>query len=172
MASFWRQNRGMRRVAVLVVAATLTLATVSRAQEGQSSPAAQPPPIDAARLGISLDRIRKELSEPRETMSIDGQRLSVRIDVFGLAPPLMLIPDDFSLTYGPVPGSAPTHREHIEFVTPLQFRSPTVPIYGLAVWAAQKLAEKNKKAQCEEEIANYRALVVQGVAVAAPRCSQ
>jgi hypothetical protein len=92
--------------------------------------------------------------------------------VFGAAPPLDLIPNEFNLTYGPVPNSAPTHQEHIEHVTPQEFRSPVVPVYGLAVWAAQKLAEKSKKSRCEQEIAEYRALVMQGVAVAAPRCSQ
>jgi hypothetical protein len=40
------------------------------------------------------------------------------------------------------------------------------------VWAAQKLADRSKKARCEDEIANYRALVMQGVSVAAPRCTQ
>ena len=94
------------------------------------------------------------------------------MDVFGQAPPIEFFPKDFSLTYGPVPHSAPTHREHIEFVTPQAFRSPAVPIYGLAVWAAQKLAERSKKSQCEQEIADYRASLMQGIAVTAPRCSQ
>ena len=105
-------------------------------------------------------------------MSSDGQRLLIRVDVFGAAPPLDLVPEDFSLTFGPVPRSAPTHQEHIDFVTPREFRSPVVPVYGLAVWAAQKLSDKSKKARCEEEIAQYRALVMQGVSVAAPRCTQ
>ena len=39
-------------------------------------------------------------------------------------------------------------------------------------WAADQVWQKSKKSQCEEEIANYRALVMQGVSVAAPRCSQ
>jgi hypothetical protein len=71
-----------------------------------------------------------------------------------------------------VPHSAPTHREHIEFVTPQEFRAPALPIYSLAIWAAQALAERSKKAKCEDEVAAYRALVMQGVAVAAPRCTQ
>ena len=94
------------------------------------------------------------------------------MSTFGLAPPLDFIPDDFSLTLGPVPNSAPTHREHIEHVTPMQYRSPVFPIYGLAVWAAQKLAERSKKQRCEDEIAIYRAQVMQGIAIAAPRCTQ
>lgn len=124
-------------------------------------------------MGVSLDRIRRQLSgEPSEVMSADGLKLDIRVDVFGQAPPLDFIPDDFNLTLGPVPHSAPTHREHIDFVTPQEFRSPAFPVYGLAVWAAQKLADRSKKSRCEAELAEYRALVMQGVSVAAPRCSQ
>ena len=158
----------MTRVVALLIVAALAFPAVSLAQtaEGQS--------IDATRLGVSLDRIRRELrqSETRETTTPSGLKLDIRIDVFGQAPPLDFVPDDFSLTFGPVPHSAPTHREHIEFVTPKEFRAPAVPIYGLAVWAAQKLAERSKKSRCEDEIAAYRALLMQGVAVTAPRCTQ
>ncbi len=159
----------MKRVAALVVAAALALPVAGRAQEAQTP---QAPAIDPGKMGVSLDRIRQQLSDSRETISSDGTRLTVRVDVFGQAPPIDVVPQDFSLTFGPVPNSAPTHREHIEQVTPQEFRAPAVPIYGLAVWAAQKLSDRSKKARCEEEIANYRALVMQGIAVAAPRCSQ
>ena len=42
----------------------------------------------------------------------------------------------------------------------------------LAVWAAQQLWNKSKKSRCEQELAEYKALVMQGVAVTAPRCTQ
>ena len=155
-----------RLVALLIVTALAFPATVLAQSPDQT--------VDVTKLGVSLDRIRTELkkTESRETITSENGRLNVRVEVLGLAPPITFIPDDFSLVYGPVPHSAPTHREHIEFVTPREFSSPVVPIYSLAVWAAQKLAEKTKKAKCEEEIASYRALVMQGVAVAAPRCTQ
>jgi hypothetical protein len=157
----------MRRLVVLFVVAALALPSVSWAQ------AHQPPAIDASKMGVSLDRIRRELAPaPGESVSSNGLKLDIRVDVFGQAPPLELLPRDFSLTYGPVPHSAPTHREHIEFVTPKEFRSPAVPIYGLAMWAAQKLADRSKKSRCEQELAEYRAAVMQGIAVVAPRCSQ
>jgi hypothetical protein len=161
----------MKRVAALVVAAALALPAALGAQEAQTP---QAPAIDASKMGVSLDRIRRGLvNEPLETMTSDGTgRLSIRIDVFGLAPPINVLPEDFSLSFGPVPGSAPTHREHIEFVTPEDFKSPPVPIYGLAVWAAQKLIDRSKKSRCEQEVADYRAMVMQGIAVAAPRCTQ
>jgi hypothetical protein len=124
-------------------------------------------------MGVSLDRIRRQLApESTETFKADGLKLNIRVDVFGQAPPIDFIPEDFSLTFGPVPQSAPSHREHIDFVTPREYRSPAVPIYGLAVWAAQKLSDRSKKAQCEAAVAEYRALVMQGVSVSAPRCTQ
>lgn len=158
----------MKRLVALLIVAFLAFPHLTFAQ------ASQTPSVDVSKLGVSLDRIRRELrqSETQETMSANGLKLDIRVRVFGQAPPIDLVPDDFSITYGPVPRSAPTHREHIEFVTPREFRSPAVPIYSLAVWAAQKLAEKSRKARCEDEIAQYRALVMQGVAVAAPRCTQ
>jgi hypothetical protein len=157
----------MKRLVALLIVATLALPAAVLAQAADQT-------VDVTKLGISLDRIRTELkkTEGRESITSENGRLNVRVEVLGLAPPIEFIPDDFSLVYGPVPHSAPTHREHIEFVTPQEFRSPAVPIYSLAVWAAQKLAEKSKKARCEEEIASYRALVMQGIAVAAPRCTQ
>jgi hypothetical protein len=39
-------------------------------------------------------------------------------------------------------------------------------------WAAQQLVNKSRKSECEAELANYRALLMQGVNVAAPRCTQ
>ena len=157
----------MRKLTALLVVAALALPSVGYAQ----SP--DPPAIDVTKMGISLDRIRRSLGpNSGENSTFRNGRLDVRVDVFGIAPPIDLIPKDFSLTYGPVPHSAPSHREHIEFVTPQEYSAPVVPIFGLAVWAAQKLAEHSKKSQCEQEVEAYRALIMQGVAVAAPRCTQ
>ena len=157
----------MRSFLIFAVALMVGSPALSFAQTSQDAP------IDAAKMGVSLDRIRRELtSGSTESMTVNGNRINIRVDVFGQAPPLDLVPRDFSLTYGPVPHSAPTHREHIDFVTPQEFRAPAVPIYGLAIWAAQKLAERGDKARCEDEVRQYRALVMQGIAVAAPRCTQ
>jgi hypothetical protein len=158
----------MKRLVALFVVAALAFPGPIFAQDQQT------PAVDVSKLGVSLSRIRGELKkiEARESMTTENGRLNVRVEVLGIAPPLDFIPDDFSLTYGPVPNSAPTHRQHIEHVTPQAFRGQTVPIFGLAVWAVQKLAERSKKQKCEDEIAAYRAQVMQGIAIAAPRCTQ
>jgi hypothetical protein len=73
---------------------------------------------------------------------------------------------------GPLPYGSPTHQEFLDVVTPREYRTPVVPFYSLAVAAAQKLWQYNKKRQCEAELEEYRRLVMQGVAMAAPRCNQ
>jgi hypothetical protein len=158
----------MRRLTALLVVLALATPGVGLAQE-----AGPTPQIDASRMGVSLDRIRRELAPPStETITANGLKLNIRVDVFGQAPAFDYFPKDFSLTLGPVPHSAPTHREHIDYVTPQEFRAPAVPIFGLAVWAAQKLAQRSKKVQCEQEVESYRAMLMQGIAVTAPRCTQ
>ena len=138
-----------------------------------ATPTVDPTTIDATKLGVSLSRIQKALrtAEPKEKSLGEGLRLDISIQVFGTSPRLEIF-KDVDLFGGAVPGSAPTHQEYLQFVTPQIYRTPGVPLSALAAWAAQWFWEQNKKSRCEEEIANYRALVMQGVAVSAPRCTQ
>jgi len=71
-----------------------------------------------------------------------------------------------------VPGSAPSHRQLTDHVTPQIYRTPGLPLSAGLFWLANQFWENNKKSRCEEEIANYRALLMEGVNVAAPRCTQ
>jgi len=43
---------------------------------------------------------------------------------------------------------------------------------ALAGWVFSQAARRADKSKCEQEIAEYRALVMQGIPTAAPRCSQ
>lgn len=163
----------MRALALLVVfAGALTPAWAQDAQPAKPAPA-EAPAIDATKLGVSLARIKKGLraAESQQPTNPEGLRLEFNVQVFGTAPRIEFLKDT-DLIYGPVPGTAPTHREFVEMVTPPIYRTPVVPISAFAVWAAQWMADKSKKSRCEEEIANYRALVMQGVSVSAPRCTQ
>lgn len=157
----------MRRLVAVLTVLALGLPSLGFAQS------AEQPPFDPAKLGVSMDRIRRELTteQYREVRSGTPLRLEYHVDVFGQAPGIDFF-TNFPLDVGPVPRSAPSHREFLEMVTPQEFRSPPLPIYSLAIWAAQKIAEKSAKARCEDEVRNYRALVMQGVQVAAPRCTQ
>lgn len=162
----------------LVLLAVIACAVPAFAQETDPPPAAPAEPaadqsIDASKLGVSLSAIKRGLrtAETREQSSRDGLRLQFQVQVYGAAPTIRVL-QGVDLFGGQVPGSAPSHNQMIEFWTPAIYRSPTMPISTLAYWAASQVWEKSKKSKCEEEIANYRALVMQGVSMAAPRCSQ
>lgn len=150
------------------------LAAPCLAQEAKTPPAAPAEPtIDVNKLGVSLKRIQRGLfiAESREKQGGDAMHLEFNVQVYGQAPKIEVL-KGIDLVNGAVPGSAPSHRQVIDFLTPEIYRTPTMPVSALAVWAAQHFWEKGKKSRCEEEIAQYRALVMQGVNVSAPRCTQ
>jgi hypothetical protein len=161
----------MRRLTVFVL--LIGLASPARAQE---KPAPQPPAdeqIDPTKLGVSLKKIQKGLfiAEAREKSKQDGLHLEFNVQVYGTAPKIDVL-QGVDLFYGAVPGTAPSHNQMIEYWTPPIYRSPTMPVSALAFWAAKELFKKSAKSKCEEEIRAYRELVMQGVNVAAPRCTQ
>jgi hypothetical protein len=165
----------MRVLAALGLVLALSVPAFAQdARPVPEPPKADTPQIDATKLGVSLSRIEKglRLAEAREKDTRDGLRLEFNVQVFGVAPRIDVIPDGEDLVLGPVPGTAPSHPQFIEFVTPQIFRTPTVPISAFAVWAAKWVADKSRKTRCEEEIASYRELIMQGVNVSAPRCTQ
>jgi hypothetical protein len=137
------------------------------------APPVDGPAIDATKLGVDLSRIKKGLrvAETQEKLTTDGLRLNYSIQVYGQSPKIEVL-KGIDLFNGGVPGTAPSHNQMIEFWTPAIYRSPTMPVSALAFWAAQQIWQKSKKSECEEEIATYRSLVMQGVNVAAPRCTQ
>jgi hypothetical protein len=169
----------MRVLATFLLIAGLS--SQAQAQEPPKSAAAdeQPPvetpaTIDATKLGVSLSRIQKGLRlQPDAASGPPGTplRLQFQVQVYGQAPRIDVL-NGYDLFNGAVPGTAPSHGQMIEFWTPAIYRTPGLPISTLAFWAAQQLWKKSKKSACEEEIANYRALVMQGVNVSAPRCTQ
>ena len=159
----------MRSLALLALIATM--AAPALAQDAtQPAPAAA---IDATKLGVDLARIQRglRLAETKEKSSVEGLRLDFSIQVYGQAPRIEVL-KGIDLFNGGVPGTAPSHNQMIEFWTPPIYRTPTMPISALAYWAASQIWQKSRKSQCEEEIRAYRELIMQGVNVAAPRCSQ
>ena len=159
----------MRLLALLAV--IVTTAAPALAQE--SPQPAPEPAIDATRLGVDLSRIQRglRLAESKEKSAADGLRLDFSIQVYGQAPRIEVL-NGIDLFNGAVPGTAPSHRQMIEFWTPPIYRQPAMPVSALAAWAANQIWHKSKKTRCEEEIAAYRELIMQGVNVAAPRCTQ
>lgn len=163
--------RGLALVALLVV-----WSSPAWAQDQESAPSqAAEPAVNPTKFGVSLERIQRglRLTETREKQKQAGttMRLEYQVQVYGLAPKIEVL-KGVDLFNGPVPGTAPTHQQFIDYVTPQIYRTPVMPISSLAFWAAAQLVQKSKKARCEEEIEAYRALLMQGVSSAAPRCTQ
>ena len=98
-------------------------------------------PVDVSRLPISLEKIHRELRQSSIREERDGLILRYMIDVYGQAPPIELFGPEDDLVYGPVPNTAPTHREMIEHVTPKEYRAPAADFSALLRW----LADKSKK---------------------------
>jgi len=165
----------MRALALLLL--VLSVSAPAWAQDSEAkpapAPAAEQTAIDATKLGVSLARIVKGLrvSESKEKQSLSPLRIEFAVQVYGVAPRIDLL-KDVDILHGDAPGTAPTHRQIIDFLTPPIYRQPAVPFSTLAWWAGMKMWQKSKKSQCEQEIADYRAMLMQGMTIAAPRCTQ
>ncbi|MDO8679204.1 MAG: hypothetical protein Q7R30_11675 [Acidobacteriota bacterium] len=163
----------MRALALLLLVLSASAPAWAQDSEARPAPADQPTAIDATKLGVSLARIQKGLrvSESREKQSTTPLRIEFAVQVYGFAPRIDLL-KDVDILHGDAPNSAPTHRQIIDFLTPQIYRQQAAPISALAWWAGLKLWEKSKKSKCEQEIADYRAMLMQGMNIAAPRCTQ
>ena len=114
--------------------ALLALLLMTSAAEAQG-------PVDVSRLPINLERIQRELRQASIRDESEGLNIRYIVDVYGQAPPIVIFGPRFDLLYGPVPNSAPTHKEMIEHVTPQEYRAPAADLNALFRW----LAERSKK---------------------------
>lgn len=170
-------------VALLALALVLGFSDAGRTQsaagaDGRSAAQAQPPAdpttVDATKLGVSMSRIRRGLrvTETREQQGGTPLKLEYQIQVYGAAPRINIL-EGFNISKGaPLSYGAPTHTDFIRQWTPQAFRSPRVPVSSLAGWALFQVAKRAEKSKCEQEIENYRAAQMQGISMAAPRCTQ
>lgn len=149
-------------------------ASAAGGADSQGAAASPTAPLDASKLGVSMSRIKKGLrvNESRQASSSAPLKLEYQIQVFGAAPRIDVL-QGFNIGQGaPLSYGAPTHNDFITQWTPQAYRSPPVPLSSIAFWALGEVAKRSQKSKCEEEIANYRQLVMQGVPTAAPRCTQ
>jgi hypothetical protein len=107
-----------------------------------STATAQQSSIDVKRLPLDLGKITKELRQSSETENHNGLRLRYRVDVYGEAPRIELFTKQDNLANGPVPYGAPTHREMIEHVTPIEYRAPYADLSNLLRWLKSKSDNK------------------------------
>jgi hypothetical protein len=149
-------------------------ASNARSADSQGTPASPAAPVDVSKLGVSMSRIKQGLrvTESSQTASSMPLKIEYQVQVFGAAPRIDIL-RDFNIGQGaPVSYGAPTHNDFVTQWTPQAYRSPPASLSSLAGWALFQMAKQSEKSKCEEEIANYRQLIMQGVPMAAPRCTQ
>ena len=151
----------MRGLALVALLFSWSSTTWAQDQEPTPSQATEPA-VDRTKFGVSLERIQRglRLTETREQQKQAGttMRLEYQVQVYGLAPRIEVL-KGVDLFNGPVPGTAPSHRQFIEHVTPQIYRTPGLPLSAVAFWLANQFSEKSKKSRCEEEIEIGRAHV-------------
>ena len=92
---------------------------------------AQQTSVDVKRLPIDLTKITRDLRQSAATESHNGLRIRYSIAVYGTAPHIELFTKLDNLANGPVPFGAPSHRDMIEHVTPIEYRAPYADIGNL-----------------------------------------
>src|SRR5438067_9931420 len=103
---------------------------------------AQQTPVDVKRLPIDLRKVTSQLRQSAARESHNGLRIRYTVDVYGQAPHIELFNKQDNLTTGPVPYGAPTHRDMINAVTPIEFRAPIMDFSNLLRWLADKANKK------------------------------
>jgi len=136
------------------------------------------PDIDA--LGMSFERIKRLLADRPPSNSQSLLKLHYYVEVVALAPRLQLFTREELAPTGVIPWGAPTHADIVNLLTPVEFRSPSVPISSLAIagivklvqWEAarmkRKKAEEDRKKRDEEELKRQKALQDSGLVVVKP----
>ena len=120
--------------------AALIVLSFAAAAAAQDKPATN---VDVDRLPINMSKIQRELQRHADKEERDGLNLRYSLHVYGVAPRLNFFSEDDNLTTGPVPWSAPTHREMIDHVTPQEFRAPFADFSALFRWLADRQKKKN-----------------------------
>lgn len=158
----------MRHILLLVVLTGLPMAVA--AQEPAPRPAAEV--VDPEALGVSLDRIERKL-EGKSPLSAGSPfggdlKLDFFVGVVAEAPPIDFFAN-FNVHAGPVPGSAPSHREVFDHLTPQAFKSPAPDLLGLATWLGERAYQRLRQERWERVYERYRERIEAGEDIPAPR---
>ena len=111
----------------------LVVPAVAGAQEPDALSAVET--VDASRLPVSLERIKRRMAAAEPTR--EGRRglldLNFYVDVYARAPAIELLrdfdPDSENVSYG-----SPTHREMLEAATPREWRPRAISTGNLFGW--------------------------------------
>lgn len=104
--------------------------------------AAQQPAVDVKRLPIDLTKVTTQLRQSQAAQSRSGLHIRYTVDVYGQSPRIELFTRQDNLVNGPVPYGAPSHREMINQVTPIEYREPAADLGSLLRWLTDKTNRK------------------------------
>lgn len=116
---------------LLITLLLLTTSGMVSAQQPSGS-------VDADRLPLDVNRIRRQLETTQDREERDGLNLRYFVSIYGEAPAIRLFLEGENLRVGPVPNTAPTHQEFLDFWTPKAFNSPIMDFGSLFRWLAGK----------------------------------
>jgi hypothetical protein len=117
--------------------------------------------VAAESLPVSVDRIQRQLAKTPQIRPSEVTPV-FRVEVFGDLPPIeVLLGPDYLVGKTPYGGSAMTHQEFRDMVTPPEFRGTAMFTQGEAItvmatavalqWALQKAVQKYRSAMHERE---------------------
>jgi hypothetical protein len=130
------------RKTLITLMAVLTASIVSVPAFAQQSSPPQPA-VNVQRLPLDMQRIQRAIQQSSSSPDThQGLRFLYQVDVYGRAPALELFTDADDLANGPVPRSAPTHKDMLEQMTPQEFRSPPADLTTIFRWLADKASRK------------------------------
>jgi hypothetical protein len=104
--------------------------------------AAQQTSVDVKRLPLDLTKVTRQLRQTAATESHNGLHIRYSVDVYGQAPRIELFTKQDNLATGPVPYGAPTHRDMINQVTPIEYRAPIMDFSALVRWLTDRANKK------------------------------
>jgi hypothetical protein len=103
---------------------------------------AQQTSVDVKRLPLDLTKVTRQLRQTASTESHNGLHIRYSVDVYGQAPRIELFTKQDNLATGPVPYGAPTHRDMINQVTPIEYRAPIMDFSSLVRWLTDRANKK------------------------------
>jgi len=147
----------MRRLVAPILIVAVGLAPAAQAtQAGPASAQAEPqasrngPAAGEAlptpeQLGVSFERIKRELKEtPPTPRTSSVLHLEFHVDVYGKAPKIDLLAGVDLRPTGAVRYGGMTHQEFLDVTTPQAFKSPPADLLSLFTAAIQQLVKKQE----------------------------
>ena len=104
--------------------------------------AAQQTSVDVKRLPLDLAKVTRQLRQTAGTETHNGLHIRYSVDVYGQAPRIEFFTKQDNLATGPVPYGAPTHRDMINQVTPIEYRAPIMDFSSLVRWLTDRANKK------------------------------